>query len=90
METIKIQVHETVSREVEITLPVFKKSICHFFKVYNDKECICVTDTSFNPSIAVNNATIAFMSDHVECTESEFLEAYNKVSIRLEELALGM
>ena len=90
METFKIQVLETNSKEVEIQLPYFATDgICHVYKVYSNNNCIQVTNTDFNPSIIVAHAGLAFNSSNSkQCTEEEFLDAYNEVKNKLEDLAL--
>ena len=76
---MKITVNKTVPQEVEIELPHYRKSNCHFWKIISDKTCICVTilsgkvsiDNSITPMIGIQTAD-------TESTEQEFNEAFHR------------
>lgn len=88
MNTVKIQVHtNTVVTEVkEITLPYYSKSNCHFYKVFNESQCISVTTLPTHRAIDVVHSELAF--NNKECTEIEFQLAFKKVAKYLTKLAL--
>ena len=90
METFKLKVKTTKTffEEVEVTLPIYRKSICHFYKVYDQEDAICITDTTTNFSIAVGYTSHAFSEGNSDSTEQEFLDAYSRVSSKLENLAI--
>jgi hypothetical protein len=80
METIKIKVAIPVTQkfEVEITLPVYRKSgdiRCHFWKVYSAKECL---HAYIGGSIEIQSSQCAFQVDDVDCTKEEFDAAYSE------------
>lgn len=81
---MEIEVKNTVTKtkKVKIELPYYTKSICHWYKVIDEKTVIQVT--CMGSSLHDWNNSISF--SHVESalkekktTENEFLKAYNKV-----------
>lgn len=64
--------------EVEISLPCYRKGICHYYKIYSENKCIQVTDIegwfgiSLHPTfLALNNTT--------DSSEEEFLLIFDKI-----------
>jgi hypothetical protein len=84
---MEIRIKKTVEEKVQITLPYFTKTICHYYKVYSDTHCICVTNLAGYNSIQIHQSSLAFASKYEFCTESEFLDMYNKVNDELCQLA---
>lgn len=84
---MKFTTKKTIEVEKEITLPAFYKSVSgfFFFKIYSEDHCIHI----YENEIAVKHATLPFALEIEECTESEFLEMYNKVNSKLCEIALA-
>ena len=76
---MKIEVTNQIIKEVEIELPAFMKSNCHFYKVISETECIVVTDLDGWYEIAQRHPSNAFMHGNVSSTEAEFKEAFAKV-----------
>lgn len=74
-----LKVTETKVKEVEVELPLYRKSICHFWKVISENKSIKVTDLFNNYEIASQNYTSAFDNDNEDSTEEEFINAYNRV-----------
>lgn len=86
METFKLKVSKTTTEEVEIKLPVFRKGICHSYKVYSSEHCIQVYEGG---GIIIAHAELAWTGNDTEdCTEEEFLFAYDEAKNKLEEIAL--
>lgn len=84
---MEITIKKTVEEKVQITLPYFTKTICHYYKVYSDTHCICVTVLSGHKSVSVNHSAIAFGGNYEVCTETEFLDMYNLINLELCQLA---
>jgi hypothetical protein len=40
---MKLEIKEYQVKTVEIELPVYRKAICHYYKVYSDENCIQVS-----------------------------------------------
>ena len=76
---MKIKVTNLIVKEVEIELPAFMKSNCHFYKVISETECIGVTDLYGWYEIAQRHPSSAFMDGNVKSTEAEFKGVFEKV-----------
>ena len=70
------------------TYPIYRKDGCHFWKVYSDSEAIGLLLTSWGLKIHTVHKQNAYMPTSKDCTESEFIDAYNKVKNKLEDLVL--
>lgn len=80
---MKMKVETKVISEVEVTLPIYRKNGGQAFKVFSEQECIWVS-ASYRPSISISHSGLAWNTDEtVDCTESEFMEIYNKAMIEL-------
>ena len=82
---MKITSKKTVEIELDIPLPSFIRSKTqHFYyKVYSEDHCLQVYDGE----IGIKHASIFTVLDYEFCTESEFLDMYNKVNNTLCQLA---
>lgn len=80
---MEITIKKTVEEKVQITLPYFTKTICHYYKVYSDTHCICVTKLAGYNSIQIHQSNLAFGGNYEVCAESEFLDIYNLVNSEL-------
>ena len=89
METIKVIVKKTttIDKEVVMSIPNYRKDSVNNYKVISEKECIKVCNKGYHDGIEITFISLAFNDDSEECTESEFLEAYNEVRNKLEEIA---
>jgi len=85
METIKITVRESVEKEVEIKLPLFRKNQATAYMVFSDKKCISVTHhAALDPQIQIAHFGLAFQLEETkDCTEEEFRFALNEAMDRL-------
>ena len=88
METFKVKVKETTEKEVEVSFPSFRKSIAHHYKIVSAEMCIQVSDWTSGFSISTVSPTLAYFGEGKDCTESEFIDAYNEVKNKLEDLSL--
>ena len=80
MEKFIIKVNKTVVEEVETSLPIYRIDSCHAYKIYSQDKCLQVC-YGFEGSIAVGqvSSSCAFLSDTTnDCTESDFMLAYEK------------
>jgi hypothetical protein len=82
---MKLTTKKTVEFEIDIPVPSFIRSKTHhfYYKVYSQDYCIQVYDEE----IGIKHATIFMIFDYEFCTESEFLDKYNKVNSELCQLA---
>lgn len=78
---MNIQITEYTERTIEIELPAYRKSGCHYYKVFSDEHCIQICTLDFNTSIARHHSGLAYSDKRIEdCSKEEFEENYNKVS----------
>ena len=70
---------DVIESSIEITLPAFMKSSCHYYKVISQDLAICVTDLEGWRGIDEQRPVHAFSSDNVESTEEEFEAMFSKV-----------
>ncbi len=84
---MEITIKKTLEEKVQITLPYFTKTVCHYYKVYSDTHCICVTNLAGYKGVQIHQSSLAFGGNYEVCTESEFLDMYNKVNNELCQLA---
>ena len=83
---MEITVKQTVEVKHEITLPAYYKSLACHFKIYSEENCICVTGAE----IGIKHAGLPFALENItECTETEFLTAFNATKLILEQLTLN-
>lgn len=81
MATIKIQVSKKSEVEKEISLPCFRKTNIHYFKIISKEECVLVTDFEGHQKIQITYSGIAFsVEESQESNEEEFNAAFKKVN----------
>ncbi len=83
---MKIKFEEKVQREVEITLPKFVKSNCHFWKIYSEERALQVTDLERAYRIEESYISVALINGTIESSEEEFEEAYARISKILNDI----
>lgn len=91
METILIKWTEKVDMEKEIPLPYYTKTRqvdCHWYKIVSDKQCLLVTDGGSGKQIGTYYAELALSGDNIQCTEAEFVEAYQRVKATIDNIAI--
>ena len=76
---MKITVTESTEKEVEVSLPAYRKSICHFYRVLSEDDCIIITDLGGHYGINQTQSSTAFRDTNVESSEAEFNEAFDRV-----------
>lgn len=84
---MEITTKKTVEEKVQITLPYFTKTICHYYKVYSEDYCIAVTNLDGYKGIQIQQSSLAFASTYEVCTEQEFNEMFNLINSELCQLA---
>lgn len=81
METLKMKVEETTkqTKEIEVKLPYYSKSSCHYYKVISEHEAIEATilNTINQFGIATTYPSSAFRAGVAQCTEREFEDAFD-------------
>jgi hypothetical protein len=83
---MKLTIKKTTEQEVEINLPAYYKTSIHYFKIYSEKKCICVTDFIDNYEISIKHAELPFNVDAIVCTKEDFEQAFNEVSLKLNKI----
>lgn len=85
---MKIKVKKTTEEEFEIKPPHYTGSSCLFAKIYSEKECIKVCILEGHEQISIEGATNALADIFKPSNETEFLEAFEKVSEILKSKAI--
>lgn len=84
---MELKIKEFNEKTVEIELPVYRKDLCHYYKVYSENNCIVVCDFDFNFGISKSHVGLAYCRKDIEdCSKEEFEENYNKVKVLLQSL----
>jgi hypothetical protein len=84
---MEISIKKTLEEKVQITLPYFTRTLCHYYKVYSEVHCIAVTNLDGYKGVQVQSSSLAFASTYEVCTEKEFNEMFNKVNNELCHIA---
>jgi len=74
---MEITIKKTVEEKHKIKLPAFYKTIAHHYKIYSETNAICVTKMTVWGGIGIVQSQLPFETGAVECSENEFLNAYN-------------
>ena len=74
---------KTETIEVEITFPHYRKTVCHTYKVLNEKNAICVTNLTEWHAIGMTPAPLAWNCESTECDESYYTQQFNEVLTHL-------
>lgn len=82
---MKLEIKKEIIEYVEVQLPLYKKSSCHWYLVYEENRCLRVCDLRNHEEIGCINASCAFM-DTEDCTKEEFDQAYQRISNLLNDL----
>lgn len=82
METIKIKVEQSTKTEVEheITLPHYRKSRYDIYKVISEDRVLNVTFGGSFFGIGVTVISMAFREGTKECTEEEYVKAFEETT----------
>jgi hypothetical protein len=83
---MKLTIKKTTEQEVEINLPAYYKTRIHYFKIYSEEKCICVTNMNYHYEIGLKHAELAFNADAIVCTKEDFEQAFNEVSLKLKNI----
>jgi hypothetical protein len=91
IETPKLKVKGSFTTEIEteINLPYFcRLGNHHFIKINSGDEVITVDTYSFETGISIGTDYLApFRVDCIECTESEFNEAFQTALFKIKNLS---
>ncbi len=70
-------------------LPIFRINSCYAYKVFSQDKCVQVLySIAGSESIGVTDSSLAWcVSDTKDCTESEFLELYEKTLLTIKQQA---
>jgi len=80
---MKIKFKKTVTEveEVDVELPIYRKDICHYYRVFSEDHCVKVCTLKEWEEISVNPFSNAFSGNTSEdCTSEEFYKALTTVT----------
>lgn len=84
MSTIEIETKQIVTKKVNISLPFYSKTNCHFFKATSDKQSYCIHEGMDSCSIEQRfHVSLCFDSSNEPSNEQEFNEAFERIQERL-------
>jgi hypothetical protein len=66
--------------------PKFYKTQCHYFKIYSEDKCICVTDLKSDYEISLKHSKLPINIGAVVSTKEEFELYFNKVQIEINNI----
>ena len=85
---MKIKIKREITEEVEVTFPLFTKSLPHFYIFKSENECVSIT--AYSDAVKVEkHAKNCFPESwmlHEECSADEFYDAFKKAMSELNEL----
>lgn len=77
---MKIKITNTIESEIDISVPAYRKTICHFVKITKE-HMITVCNLEENESISRRSVSYwPFGNESKESNEKEFKKAFDKVS----------
>ncbi len=86
---MKIEITEEVTREVEVTFPLFTKSITSHFMFKSKDECVCVGFHSDDGVVVEKHVKNRFPTSWMlkeECSSDEFYDALKRAMSELNKL----
>jgi hypothetical protein len=83
---MKLTIKKTTEQEVEINLPAYYKTSIHYFKIYSEEKCICVTNMNYHYEIGLKHAELVFNADAIVCNKEEFEQAFEKVQLEINKV----
>jgi len=89
LKKMKISIANVTMETVEVELPAYRKSRCHFYKVFSDTHCIEVCTLKNYHSVSFYNSSNALHRSHEECTKEEFEAALKETIAILNAQALS-
>jgi len=75
---MKITVKKTIEETHELELPAYRKNICYYYKIVNERDAMQICFANGSESISVNYTSIALTCDEVG-TQEEFESKFNEV-----------
>jgi|LakMenE18May11ns_1017448.scaffolds.fasta_scaffold8107083_1 hypothetical protein len=83
---MKLTIKKITQEQVEINLPAYYKTSVHYFKIYSEEKCICVTNMNDHYEIGLKHVELAFNEYSIVCNKEDFKQAYNEVSLKLKNI----
>ena len=77
---ITIKGTKTVATSKTIELPYYLKTSCHFYKIYDADNAICITDLGGHESIFISRTDIALSCADKKSNAKEFEAAFDRIS----------
>lgn len=85
---MKIEITKVIKEEINVTLPVFRKNNCHFYKVFSDEKCIQICNLDGNIAIGIHHSGLAYAgTDTIDCSKNEFEDSLNAIRKKLSFIA---
>jgi len=84
---MKITIERKEKVEVEVQLPYYSKTTCHYFKIEENKTtCVNYYDSLDSYGIDVNNYQQKFPFDYEQTTEEVFNKILEIVKLKINQL----
>lgn len=78
-----IRTQKIVEETHELELPAYRKNICYYYKIINEKEAIQVNFSTSGPAIGITYVSVALSTALEIGNEKEFEEKFNDVMVIL-------
>jgi hypothetical protein len=75
---MKITIKKEIEETHELELPAYRKNICYYYKIINEKKALQVCFLNDSEAIAISYTSIALKCDEVG-NQEEFEEKFNKI-----------
>jgi hypothetical protein len=85
---MKIKVTETKEKEIEISFPIYKKNIAHYYKAIDEKQTIVVMRGWDDSTMAIDyrNALPLSLFENEDGNEQEFNEWFNTAITKIHNI----
>jgi hypothetical protein len=83
---MKLTIKKITQEQVEINLPAYYKTSVHYFKIYSEKKCICVTNMNDHYEIGLKHAELPFDVGAEISNKEEFEQGFEKVQLEINKI----
>ena len=80
-----IRTQKIIEETHELELPAYRKNICYYYKIINEKEAIQVNFSPSGPAIGITYVSVALSTALEIGNEEEFEEKFNDVMMILND-----
>lgn len=76
---MKIEISETIKKEVEIELPHYRKTSCHYYKIFSPDHCVQICTAKNMETIGIHHAGLAYNGPgHEDCGKEDFEKSFTE------------